>query len=58
MKHEKFLIKLAGALELIAIYILIFNATKLIVTLADWFKFMAVFSALLIDLLYNKMEQI
>lgn len=56
MKHEKFLIKLAGALELIAIYILIFNATKLIVTLADWFKFMAVFSALLIDLVYNKIK--
>lgn len=58
MKLDKILGKTATILEVIAIFILIFKAKSMIVTTANWFEFMAVFSALLIDLLYNKMEQI
>lgn len=58
MKLDKILSKTATILEVIAIFILIFKAKSMIVTTANWFEFMAVFSALLIDLVYNKMEQI
>lgn len=58
MKLDKILGRTGTILEVIAIFILIFKAKSMIVTTANWFEFMAVFSALLIDLVYNKMEQI
>ena len=54
MKLDKIISKTATILEVIAIFILIFKAKSMIVTTANWFEFMAIFYALLIDLLYNK----
>ena len=56
MKLDKILSKTATFLEIIAIFILIFKAKSMIVTTANWFEFMAIFTALLIDLLYNKIK--
>lgn len=56
MKLDKILGKLATILEVIAIFILIFKAKSMIVTTANWFEFMAIFTGLLIDLLYNKIK--
>lgn len=56
MKLDKILGKLGTILEVIAIFILIFKAKSMIVTTANWFEFMAIFSGLLIDLLYNKIK--
>ena len=56
MKLDKILGKTATILEVIAIFILIFKAKSMIVTTANWFEFMAIFTGLLIDLLYNKIK--
>ena len=56
MKLDKILGKTATILEVIAIFILIFKAKSMIVTTANWFEIMAIFTGLLIDLLYNKIK--
>ena len=56
MKLDKILSKTATILEVIAIFILIFKARTMIVTTANWFEFMAIFTGLLIDLVYNKIK--
>lgn len=56
MKLDKILGKTATILEVIAIFILICKAKSMIVTTANWFEFMAIFTGLLIDLVYNKIK--
>ena len=56
MKLDEILGKTATILKVIAIFILIFKAKSMIVTTANWFEFMAIFTALLIDLVYNKIK--
>ena len=56
MKLDKILGKTATILEVIAIVILICKAKSMIVTTANWFEFMVIFTGLLIDLLYNKIK--
>ena len=56
MKLDKILGKIATILEVIAIFVLVFKAKSMIVTTANWFEFMAIFTALLIDLVYNKIK--
>ena len=56
MKLDKILGKTATILEVIALFILIFKAKSMIVTTANWIEFMAIFTALLIDLVYNKIK--
>ena len=56
MKLDKILGKTATILEVIAIFILIFKGKSMIVTTANWFEFMTIFTGLLIDLLYNKIK--
>ena len=56
MDQDKILGKIATILEVIAIFILIFKAKSMIVTTANWFEFLAIFSGLLIDLVYNKIK--
>ena len=55
MKLDKILGRTGTILEVIAIFILIFKAKSMIVTTANWFEFMIVFSSILLDLLYNKL---
>ena len=56
MKLDKILGKIATILEVIAIFVLVFKAKSMIVTTANWFEFMAIFTGLLIDLVYNKIK--
>jgi hypothetical protein len=56
MKLDKILGRTGTILEVIAIFILIFKAKSMIVTTANWFEFMAIFTGLLIDLVYNKIK--
>ena len=55
MKLDKILGRTGTILEVIAIFILIFKAKSMIVTIANWIEFMIVFSSILLDLLYNKL---
>lgn len=54
MKLDKILGRTGTILEVIAIFILVFKAKSMIVTTANWFEFMTIFTGLLIDLVYNK----